>query len=124
MAYPTLRPSSRDFSPGDYPVKTVRAQSGAESRILYGSQRTGMQLQLAYSNITDAQAELFSAHYDEVKGSFQTFTLPSAVRAGWAASSSAIDAVGGNAWRYDQPPSITNVKPGISSVQVKLVGVL
>jgi hypothetical protein len=124
MPYPALKPTSRQFSPGDYPVKTVRSQSGVETRILYGSQRTGMSIDLGYENITDAQAELFNTHYDEVKGSFQTFVLPSDVRAGWNASASTLDAVGGNAWRYDSPPSITSVKPGVSSVQVKLTGVL
>lgn len=124
MAYPTLKPTGRQFSAGDYPVKTVRSQSGVETRILYGSQRTGMALELSYQNITDSQAELFSSHYDEVFGSYNTFRLPSEVRSGWAASSATLDAVGGNAWRYDSPPAITSIKPGISTVQVKLVGVL
>ena len=124
MAYPTLQPTGRDFDPGSYPVKTFRAQSGAESRILYGSKRVDQVLQLTYDNITDSQAEQFVTHFDEVKGTYLTFTLPSAVRAGWAASSATLDAVSGAAWRYDAPPSISSVKPGISSVQVKLVGVL
>lgn len=124
MPYPTLNPAGRQFTPGEYPMRTVRSQSGAETRILYGSQRTGMTLDLSYGNITDAQAQLFTDHYDEVKGSFQTFTLPDAVRAGWGASASTLDAVGANRWRYDSAPSITSVKPGISTVQVKLVGVL
>lgn len=124
MAYPTLQPTGRNFDPGSYPVKTFRAQSGAESRILYGSKRVDQVLQLTYDNITDSQAEQFVTHFDEVKGSYLTFTLPSAVRAGWAASNATLDAVSGAAWRYDAPPTINSIKPGISSVQVKLVGVL
>lgn len=124
MPYPTLNPTSRQFSPGEYPIRTVRSQSGVETRILYGSQRTGMTLELAYGNVTDAQAQLFSQHYDEAKGSFLTFTLPAQVRAGWNAAASTLDTVGANRWRYDSPPSITSVRPGVSSVQVKLVGVL
>lgn len=124
MAYPTLRPSTRQFSPGEYPVKTLRSQSGVETRILYGSQRTGMTLELGYENISDSNAELFNAHYDEVKGIFNTFTLPSIVKSGWAASASTLDVVGANAWRYEGPPSITSVRPGYSSVQVRLIGAL
>jgi hypothetical protein len=124
MAYPTLQPTGRDFDPGSYPVKTFKSQSGAESRILYGSKRVDQQLALTYDNITDSQAEQFVTHFDEVRGSYETFTLPSAVRAGWAASAATIDAVSGAAWRYDAPPTITSIKPGVSSVQVKLVGVL
>lgn len=124
MAYPSLRPASRQFDPGSYPIKTFKAQSGAESRILYGSKRVDQSLELTYENITDSQAEQFTTHYDEVKGSYLTFTLPSAVRTGWSASAAALDAVSGGAWRYDQPPTITSVAPGISTVQVKLLGVV
>lgn len=83
-----------------------------------------MALDLAYDNITDTQAELFATHYDETKGTFLTFTLPSQAKAGWAASAATIDVVAGAAWRYDGPPSIASVRPGISTVQVKLKGVL
>lgn len=124
MAYPTLKPTSRNFDPGSYPVKTFKSQSGAEARILYGSKRVDQSLSLTYDNITDSQAEQFVTHFDEVKGTYLTFTLPSEVRSGWAASAATLDAVSGAAWRYDSPPTITSVKPGISSVQVKLAGVL
>ena len=124
MAYPLLKPASREFDPGAYPVKTFKAQSGAEVRMLYGNKRVNQALSLAYNNITDSQAEEFITHFDEVQGSYQTFKLPAEVQAGWSAASTTLDAVTGAAWRYDGPPSITSIKPGISSVQIKLVGVL
>lgn len=124
MAYPSLKPTSRNFSAGDYSYKTFKSQSGKEVRILYGDKRTGMTLDLSYENITDSAADDFVAHYDEVKGGFSTFTLPSEVRAGWSGTASAIDVPTGNNWRYESPPSITAVRPGISNVTVKLVGVL
>ena len=124
MAFPSLTPSTRNYASGYYPVKTFRSQSGSESRILYGSRRTGMTLELQYDNITDANAELFLNHYDETKGSYSTFTLPTAALTGWSGNKDAIDAATGNAWRYDNPPQVTNVRPGVSSVQVRLIGVL
>lgn len=124
MAFPTLQPTSRNFDPGNYPVKTFQAQSGAEIRILYGSKRVKQSLSLSYENITDSQAEQFVTHFDDVLGTYETFSLPSAVRAGWGATASTLDAVAGAAWRYDNPPEITSVKPGISTVQVSLVAVL
>jgi hypothetical protein len=124
MAYPSLTPSSRNYSSGDYPVKTFTSQSGSESRILYGSRRTGMTLELQYDNLTDANAELFLDHYDETKGTYITFTLPASAFSGWSGNKDAIDAATANSWRYDGPPQVSNVRPGISSVQIKLVGVL
>lgn len=124
MAFPTLQPTGRNFDPGDYPIKSFRAQSGAETRILYGSQRTNMSLELSYENIADSNAGLFVTHFDEVQGTYQTFSVPSAVRSGWGGTSSTLDVTGANAWRYSEPPQITAVRPGISSVRVKLIGVL
>lgn len=125
MPFPTLRPTARNVDAGDYPVKTFKAQSGAEARILYGSKRTGMTIALSYDNIADNDADGFVAHFDEVKGTFDTFTLPTQVLSGWSGISSRLDASGtGNRWRYAKAPTITNVRPGRSSVQVELVGVL
>lgn len=124
MPYPTLAPTARSFDAGDYPYKTFQSQNGKEVRILYGDKRTGMTLDLSYDNIADSSADDFIAHYDEVKGGFTSFTLPSEFRTGWSGDTAAIDAATGNRWRYEQPPQITSVRPGISSVTVKLVGVL
>ena len=124
MAYPSLQPTSRQFDAGDYPYKSFQSQNGKEVRILYGDKRTGMTLHLGYDNIADTSADDFIAHYDEVKGGFASFTLPAAFRTGWTGDAAAIDAATGNQWRYSQPPTITSVRPGISSVTVKLVGVL
>jgi hypothetical protein len=124
MAFPSLVPTSRNFNPGDYPIKQFRSQSGAEVRILYGDARTGMTLELSYDNISDANADLFLAHYNDVKGTYNTFAIPDEVKTGWSGSSGSIDAAGVNAWRYAEPPAVTAVRPGRSSVRVQLIGVL
>jgi hypothetical protein len=124
MAYPALRPTSRDFDPGSYPVKSFRAQSGAEVRILYGSRRTDQALTLGYDNIPDSDAQQFVTHFDEVFGTFSTFALPDSVRSGWSAAANTLDAVTGAAWRYDAAPTITSVRPGRSSVRVSLKAVI
>ncbi len=127
MAFPTLVPTSRSFESGDYPVKTFKAQNGKEHRILYGSNRTNMKLSLSYANITDANAELFLDHYDEVQGTFGTFAIGGldASRGGWKGNKDAIGAVThGNNYRYEGPPQMTQVRPGISTVTVNLIGVL
>ena len=123
MPFPVLSPTSRDFNPGDYPVKAYNAQSGAEVRILYGDTRTKMELSLAYDNITDASAKEFLDHYDETKGTYNTFTINSSTKAGWSGTAAAIDSGTINRWRYADPPQVTAVKPGRSSVRVSLLGV-
>jgi len=131
MAYPiALKPTSRSFNPGDYPVKAFKSQSGAETRILYGNRRTNLKLSLTYENISDASAELFIDHYDETQGTFATFGVASestndGAKTGWEGNSTAIGAnSSGNAYRYEGPPELTQVRPGISTVTVNLIGVL
>jgi hypothetical protein len=123
MPFPALQPTSRDFTPGNWPVKSYKSQSGAEVRILYGDTRTSMELTLGYDNISDAQAEQFLTHYDETKGTYNTFTINSSTKAGWSGTGAAIDSGTINRWRYADPPQVTAVKPGRSSVRVSLLGV-
>tara|TARA_Y100000593_G_scaffold59451_1_gene110282 strand:+ start:483 stop:860 length:378 start_codon:yes stop_codon:yes gene_type:complete len=125
MAFPTLTPSSRNFSPGDFPIKKFRSQSGSETRILYGSKRTGMKMSLTYRNVTDANAELFLDHYHDMKGTYTTFTIQTETKEGWTGNGDAIGAGNwGNAYRYSGPPQVTQVKEGVSHVHVNLIGVL
>jgi hypothetical protein len=128
MAFPTsIRPTSRGYSPGDYPVKTYNANNGAEVRILYGSAPFNMTLDLTYDNITDAQADQFLTHYYEVQGTYQTFEIPSTAStfAGWTGGADNLNrASSGAVWRYSEPPQQRTIRPGISTVSVRLVGVL
>lgn len=126
MPFPSLNPTARSFNPGNWPVKTFNAQSGAEVRILYGDTRTRMEFELTYDNIPDVQAELFLAHYDETKGTYFTFFIPPSARAGWTGTSPPLSLGGsalGNQFRYAEPPQVTAVRLGRSSVRVRLIGV-
>jgi len=120
MAFPSLTPTGRQFTPGDFPNKRFNSQSGAEVRILYGSRRTNAVLSLSYDNVTDANAESFLDDYSEQLGTFRTFTLPSEVFEGWSGETATLDAPSGTEWRYDAEPQVQAVRPGISSVTVSL----
>ena len=120
MAFPSLTPTGRQFTPGNFPSKSYNSQSGAEVRILYGSRRVNATLSLSYSNVQDASAESFLNDYLDQLGTFRTFTLPTSVFEGWSGSSSSLDAPSGTRWRYDSQPQVQSVRPGISSVTVAL----
>jgi len=128
MPYPVLRPTSRSFDPGNWPVRTYNAQSGVEIRILYGSKRYNVRLELTYANIPDASAAQFLTHFDETTGTFSTFTLSTSARTaiydGWRGSAAAINLPSGVNWRYESAPRVESVRPGISTVTVSLVGVI
>lgn len=137
VSFPNTKPTSRSFDPGDFPVKTYKAQNGSEVRILYGSNRTNMRLTLTYENITDVNAEAFIAHYNDRQGTFKTFTPDNAVFTGWGGQgpdknkTNATDnnkwlmaTYASNAYRYEKPPQLVQVRKGISTVTISLIGVL
>ena len=83
-----------------------------------------MQLDLSYDNMTDSEAEQFLTHYNETIGTLRTFQLPQQTRAGWSGSAASLDVAATQAWRYADPPQLTAVKPGVSSVRVGLIAVV
>lgn len=133
--FPSIVPTSRNYQPGDWPIKRFTSQNGSEVRILRGNSRLNSQLDLTYDNISDTYADQFLAHYREVQGTFRTWSLPAAgagktftdALEGWGGSSiddGATTAPYGMAWRYAEPPQVTQVKKGISNVRIRLIGVL
>jgi hypothetical protein len=128
MPYPAIRPTGRSFDPGNWPVRTYNSQSGAEVRLLYGSKRYNLKLSLTYTNISDAEAAQFLAHYEETRGTFSTFAFDPAARvalfSGWQGGLGALSPPLGVDWRYAEPPRIDSVRPGISTATVSLVGVI
>lgn len=128
MPYPAQRPSSRSYDAGNYPVRTYNAQNGTEVRLLYGSKRTNVKLQLSYVNVADTVAAAFMGHFDETKGTYKTFKFEPDARvalfAGWQGSAGALEPPQGVDWRYEQAPQIVAVRPGVSTVNVSLIGVI
>ena len=122
MTFPALAPTSRSFDAGDFPVRTFRAQDGAEVRLLYGNKRVGMRIQLSYDNIPDASARLFLEHYHQMKGTYEQFDLVPEAKQGWTEDRKWLGAAEwGSRWRYAGPPQINGVYPGVSTVRVELV---
>lgn len=123
MAFPDIKPASREYSSGDWPIKRFESQSGSEVRILYGTRRVGAKLVLGYVNISDSAAQGFLTDYNSQYGTLRTFTLPTSVFSGWAGTRGNIDAPPGTRWRYESEPRVQSVYRGLSSVQVTLVAV-
>ena len=102
---------------------------GAEVRILYGTKRTQFTLSLSYENLTDTESELFLQHYQDQQGTFSTFLIEGdaliALSAGWGGDAKWLSPMNwDNRWRYKSAPKMASNRPGRSSVQVELVGVV
>ena len=126
MSYPAITPSSRQFKAPQFPVTSVVSQSGATTRRLWGSRPVQAELSLTYRNIGDDDAAAIVGHYDDCKGSITKVSLPDAT---WDGASSdlksylKLDDYGtGIDWFFASPPTVNSVFPGVSTVQVKLIG--
>ena len=127
VSFPALVPSSRSYEPGEFPETQFQAQNGAVVRVRYGNQRAGSRLSLTFANITDTNASLILQNYVDVMSgdNYAEFTA-SNVAAGasenltpWIRETNSL-----LKWKYASPPSVTSVKPGLSTVTCEFTGEL
>jgi|TARA_B100001939_G_scaffold336321_1_gene339312 hypothetical protein len=127
VSFPALVPSSRSYEPGVFPETQFQAQNGAVVRVRYGNQRAGSRLSLTFANITDTNASLILQNYVDVMDddNYAEFTS-SNVAAGagdslvpWIRETNSL-----LKWKYASPPSVTSVKPGLSTVTCEFIGEL
>jgi len=129
--FPDLVPSSRSYEPGVFPETQFQAQNGAVVRVRYGNQRTGSRLSLTFANITDYNASRILENYAEVMrgDNYAEFTASNVAATNttgvagpltpWFSETNSL-----LKWKYASPPSVTSVKPGLSTVTCEFTGEL
>ena len=121
--FPALKPTSRSFQLGQYPIKTYRALSGAVVRRSFGNRPFGYTLELEFANVPEATVNSICDHYNGQGGGTLGFTVPTEVFAGYSSTlQGKVRTPAGIEWLYVEPPSVTSVIKDISSVTVRLVG--
>ena len=127
ISFPALVPSARSYTPGVFPETQFQAQNGSVVRVRYGNQRTNSRLSLTFSNITDANAAEVLQNYvdvmeDDNYAQFTTSNVAAGAEEGLIPfireTNSALK------WKYASPPSVTSVKPGLSTVTCEFTGEL
>ena len=127
VSFPALVPSSRSYTPGVFPEQQFQAQNGAVVRVRYGNQRYSSSLSLTFANIIDSKAALILENYAAVMGDdkyveFTTDNVAAGVSTGlvpWIQETNSL-----LKWKYASPPSVTSVKPGLSTVTCEFTGEL
>jgi len=126
--FPSIKPSSRSYNPGEYPQTKFEAQNGVKTIMRYGKNRVNATLQLGFSNISDADAALILANYEDVNSDWDYVTFSSAngtVGVGSTSLSNYFKESGsGLKWRYSGPPSVTSTFKGMSNVSCSFVACL
>jgi hypothetical protein len=120
--FPPLSPEGRRYSMGAFPVTTEKGFGGGSIRFLHGSTASGHALQLAFEDISQADAKLIRDHYRGQEGGYISFLLSAEA---WAGHTTFDDLVPlGTRWRYASPPEETQKQGGFVDVTVDLVSVI
>jgi hypothetical protein len=121
--FPAIKPASRSYSPGNYPIRDYTTLNGAVWKRIFGNKRSGMTLSLEFRNIDDAAAAQILNHYDGQAGTYYGFGIPSVLYAGMDGSLQFAAAIPQDVkWVYASAPDVQSVFPGVSTVTVELVG--
>ena len=127
-AFPSIKPTSRSYTPGRYPSTDFESLDGTKTHIRYGNKRVNATLSLGFSNITDADAALILANYEDVNSDWDYVTFASASGTAGVSSTSLSNYLkesgSGLKWRYSGPPSVTSTFKGMSNVSCSFVACL
>tara|TARA_B100000902_G_scaffold206697_1_gene196936 strand:- start:1150 stop:1551 length:402 start_codon:yes stop_codon:yes gene_type:complete len=121
-----LAPSSRSFTAGEYPQAVFEAQNGAKSVIRYGNKAVNAKLTLGFTNISDTEANNIIDNYINVNSDWDyiTFNATQGLQ-GIELKALRLQIISSYLrWRYDGPPKVTSVQPGINNVSCKFVACL
>ena len=121
-----ITPSTRSYSPGEYPQGEFEAQNGVKTVIRYGKHRTGSSLSLGFDNILDSDAAAILKNYEDINSIWDevSFTGTNVINGADSTLQSYLIERTELKWRYDGPPEVTSVYPGRSNVQCKFVACL
>jgi len=123
QTFPSIVPSGREFTLGQFPTKTYRALSGATVKRSFGNRPNSYRLTLSYQNLRDKDTIELLRHYRDTGGGFDRFKLPNAIFAGMDNNLQGfIDSPYGIRWEYASPPNVQSVYRGISNVTIELQG--
>jgi hypothetical protein len=119
--FPALKPATRRYSMGVFPVTEERGFGGGSIRFRHGSTAYGHNLELGFVALTQAQAKLLRDHYREQQGGYRSFPLSSEA---WAGHTSFTDLVPANtAWRYAAPPEEEHSSGGYVNVSISMMSI-
>ena len=126
-----ITPTSRNYSPGEFPQTVFEAQNGAKTVLRYGNKRVNASLSLSFKNITDNQAAQILANYENINSDWDYLNFNGTdVLKGITPTTSTLktyvrESSSGLRWRYAKAPQVSSgTYPGVSNVSFSFVACL
>lgn len=121
--FPSLRPTTRSYSPGVYPTKVYRSLAGTTFKRSFGNKPSAHRMSVSFVNIPDSTTEQILAHYYATSAGFERFSLPSTMFAGMSDNlRTLVRSPDGIKWQYASPPAVESVYIDRSTVTVEFEG--
>ena len=126
-----ITPTSRNYSPGEYPQSVFEAQNGAKTVLRYGNKRVNASLSLSFKNVTDNLAAEILANYESINSDWDYLNFNGTdVLKGIEPTTSTLktyvrESNSGLRWRYAKAPQVSSgTYPGVSNVSCSFVACL
>lgn len=120
MIFPPLIPSSRTFTPGEYPATAFSTYNGRQNRVRHSNVFVAAQLRLSFKALPETDMLAIWNHYAGKQGEFQAFTLPTEI----VSYGSISDYVPSTyRWRYAGPGTVEDLPCGGHNVSITLESV-
>ena len=123
-----ITPTSRNYSPGEFPQSVFEAQNGAKTVLRYGNKRVNASLSLSFKNITDNQAAEILANYENINSDWDYLNFNGTdVLKGIEPTTSTLktyvrESSSGLRWRYAKAPQVSSgTYPGVSNVSCSFI---
>lgn len=116
--FPELRPTTRSYDFGLFPLTEQPSISAGIVRFRHSTVPQNYSLTLGYNALTDAKASLIRAHFQGQAGTFRSFSLPSIVWGGHTFSGNI--APYNTLWRYLSSPEEEHFSLGYVNLTVNL----
>lgn len=120
MTFPSLTPTNRSFTPGEYPHTPFRSLNGFEGRVRHSNVMIGSSLRLTYIGLTEQDMLDILLHYQDTQGIYLSFALPANTLSGLTAADYTLT---GFSWRYATPPTVLDLPCDRYTVEVELESV-
>lgn len=124
--FPALTPTGRSYTPGR-PAETIfQSQNGATSFIRFGGAYVNCELRLTFANISDQDAADILQHYSDMAVDDRVTFGDTKGLGGMGAKlqGKLEDGTGLLKYRYEGPPEVVSVYPGVSTVTCAFIGYL
>ena len=116
--FPSLTPSTRTFTPGEYPHTPFATYNGGQNRVRHSNVMLSSSVRLSFIALAEADMLSILSHYQGQFGGFESFTLPSSI---WSGVTTISDyELTDYRWQYAESPTVDDAYCGRYNVELTL----